>query len=201
MKPEDARSVEDLKTILNQGGKLDYLFFWGHTPEEEGVIDQSCFSNWYPSEFKFGIVPYPTVEHLMMEAKAVLFGDEETAKKIYQAKTPYEAKRLGREVSGFNLEIWEQYRFDVVSDACLAKFSQNVELGNFLMNTGSKVIVEASPSDPIWGIGLRENDENATNPFEWEGLNLLGFALMRVRSILWGLKQAVDLLVEDGTLR
>jgi hypothetical protein len=69
------------------------------------------------------------------------------------------------------------------------------------MNTGSKVIVEASPADPIWGIGLRENDENATNPFEWEGLNLLGFALMRVRSILWGLKQAVDLLVEDGTLQ
>lgn len=62
-----------------------------------------------------------------------------------------------------------------------AKFSQNPELGNFLQRTGTRVLVEASPVDTIWGIGLARDDERIHDPNQWQGLNLLGFALMEVR--------------------
>ena len=66
----------------------------------------------------------------------------------------------------------------------LAKFSQNAELKEFLLNTDNRVLVEASPVDKIWGIGLAVDDKNIENPLMWQGLILLGFALMEVRDDL-----------------
>jgi ribA/ribD-fused uncharacterized protein len=63
----------------------------------------------------------------------------------------------------------------------LAKFSQNPLLERFLLETGTRVLVEAAPRDLIWGIGLGQNDPRAQDPATWQGLNLLGFALMEVR--------------------
>jgi hypothetical protein len=57
-------------------------------------------------------------------------------------------------------------------------------LRRFLVNTGERVLVEASPVDRIWGIGLTADHSNATDLERWPGLNLLGFALMQVRAIL-----------------
>jgi len=63
----------------------------------------------------------------------------------------------------------------------MAKFSQHPELGQFLLATGERVLVEASPQDRVWGVGLTADDERAASPRTWRGLNLLGFALMEVR--------------------
>lgn len=117
----------------------------------------------------------------MMAEKAALFGDQEIRAQVLQATTPEAAKALGRKVRGFNNEEWLQHRYDIVVRANQAKFSQNPELNTYLKGTGARIIVEASPVDSIWGIGLTKDDAKANNPNLWEGLNLLGFALMQVR--------------------
>ena len=100
---------------------------------------------------------------------------------ILQAPTPAAAKALGRQVRGFDESAWLQHRFGIVVRANQAKFTQNVELGQFLQQTGDRILVEASPVDRVWGIGLAQDDEKVNNPNQWRGLNLLGFALMQVR--------------------
>lgn len=117
----------------------------------------------------------------MMAAKARLCGDAETAGKILAAPHPGAAKALGRQVRGFDEQRWVQHRFEVVVAGNLAKFGQHRQLGDFLAGTGSRVLVEASPRDRVWGIGLAADDERARSPERWQGLNLLGFSLMEVR--------------------
>lgn len=117
----------------------------------------------------------------MMAEKARLFGDETIRSQILRAGSPGAAKNLGRKVSGFDEATWRAHRFGIVVEGNHAKFAQNNELGDFLRSTGSKVLVEASPKDRIWGIGMERDDEHANNPLLWKGLNLLGFALMEVR--------------------
>lgn len=179
-----SRSVDDLITAIQQGSEPEYLFFWGHTPKEAGCVDQSCLSNWFPAPFEAAGVRYPTTEHYMMAEKARLFGDSEMLKKIIRAQSPGAAKRLGRKVRGFSDDVWAANRFEIVVAGNLAKFEQNPEMGCFLVETGSAVLVEAAPRDQIWGIGLGRNHFCAGEPARWRGLNLLGFALMEVRSRL-----------------
>jgi ribA/ribD-fused uncharacterized protein len=118
----------------------------------------------------------------MMAEKAALFEDRATREQVLCAASPGAAKALGREVRGFDEAVWLKSRFSIVVQANEAKFGQNPELRQFLQQTGSRVLVEASPVDTIWGIGLAHDDEKANNPNLWRGLNLLGFALMQVRS-------------------
>ncbi len=177
-------SLKWLLGELQRGVHLDYLFFWGHTQKKEGVIDKSCFSQWYPSGFTADGVNYLTGEHWMMVKKALLFDDCETAKKILASEKPAMAKQLGREVSGFDTELWTKSSYEIVVEGNKHKFSQNSFLKNFLLQTGNKVIVEASPPDTVWGIGLSQDAKEALNPSQWRGSNLLGFALMEVRDII-----------------
>ena len=125
-----------------------------------------------------------TAEHFMMYHKAVLFSDEQAAKRLLVANNPEEAKAIGREVIGFNPQKWESHRFDIVVAANMAKFSSHPELKDYLLNTGDRILVEASPVDAIWGIGLAEDDPACADPNHWKGENLLGFALMAVRDQL-----------------
>jgi ribA/ribD-fused uncharacterized protein len=129
-------------------------------------------------------VTYPTAEHFMMAGKALAFGDHATWPRIVDAPTAPQAKALGRQVAGCDDAEWERLRFDVVVAANRAKFSQHAALRNFLLATDQKVLVEASPLDAVWGIGLAADDARARCPNEWPGLNLLGFALMVVRDSL-----------------
>lgn len=177
------RTLEALRTFPPADPR-DYLLFWGHTPKRPGTIDQSCLSNWYPASFELAGQAYATSEHYMMAEKARLFGDDESLRAILAAATPGEAKKLGREVKGFQGECWEERRSEIVVHGCAAKFGQNAELGSFLLATGERVLVEASPYDRIWGIGLPAGAPDALVPGKWRGLNLLGFALMEVRERL-----------------
>lgn len=98
--------------------------------------------------------------------------------------SPAEAKRLGRGVRGFDNRVWLERRWDVVVAGNIAKFSQHPELTAVLQATDGTLLVEASPTDRIWGIGLPADHPNALRPDRWQGLNLLGYALTHVRQQL-----------------
>jgi ribA/ribD-fused uncharacterized protein len=180
----DIRSTEHLAGLLAGGGQVKYLFFWGHRAEPAGGIGKGCLSQWWPVEFTVEGTTYASAEHFMMAGKALLFGDAETAEQIIAAPQPNAAKALGRQVRGFDEALWSEHRSTLVVAGNLAKFGQHADLREYLLGTGDRVIVEASPRDRIWGIGLSADDERAMSPTQWRGLNLLGFALMQVRESL-----------------
>ena len=120
----------------------------------------------------------------MMYQKAKLFDDNEVAKQILAAGSPGAAKALGRRVREFDEKIWSEKRFEIVVEANRLKFVQNEDLKWFLIGTKDRVLVEASPVDKIWGVGMAADNQEIGNPRLWQGLNLLGFALMQVRSEL-----------------
>ncbi len=177
------RTREELVNYVNRGKKVKYIFFWGHRQSGKDIT-KTCFSQWYASPFKIGVHQFATAEHCMMYGKAKLFGDTEAMEKALQAKNPGAVKAVGRSVKGFENAVWDANKFDLVVKANLAKFSSNEDLRAFLVNTGKRVLVEASPHDKIWGIGLTEDNDAALNPNLWKGENLLGFALMEVRDRL-----------------
>ncbi len=178
--------IHALRKAAAAGQRFEYLYFYGHTPREDGKLSNACFSQWFLAPFELEGHTYPTAEHWMMASKARLFQDEEMLAKILAAASPAEAKKLGREVRGFDGEKWNAARFDAVTRGNVAKFSSTVELREYLLATGDAILVEAAPRDTIWGIGLGASSEKARDPRSWRGSNLLGFALVRARAILRG---------------
>jgi ribA/ribD-fused uncharacterized protein len=177
---------ESLLSRIAAGETLDFVFFWGHRPLPNGEIGPSCCSQWYDAGFELDDVHYATAEHYMMAEKARTFGDLEAAQEILASRSPDEVKKIGRRVKNFNAEIWSERSVDVVLKGNLAKFSQNPKLGAWLRDTQSRILVEASPEDAIWGIGLHRDDPNAKNPSVWPGKNFLGFTIMTARDHLFG---------------
>jgi len=177
-------SIDWLKNQIENGLHPEYLFFWGHSQKMAGVTDKSCFSQWWPAPFIVDGTTYATAEHWMMAKKALLFDDKKSFDSIITANTPATAKKLGRAVKNFNAGIWTSKAFELVTEGNLHKFSQHEALKQFLLQTSDKILVEASPVDFIWGIGLSLESDHANDPFKWKGTNLLGFALMEVRDQL-----------------
>ena len=174
-------NIETLKTEIEKGSQFEYLFFWKPIPRTDGLIGKEYLCQWWATPFEIEGVVYPSTEHFMMGEKARLFGDMETRRIILSTTSPEKAKKLGRNVR-FDETIWALNRSEIVFKGNMAKFQQNASLRKYLLTTGEQILVEASPFDLIWGIGLSENDPRATKPEQWKGLNLLGFALMSVRS-------------------
>ncbi|MGF6604013.1 ribA/ribD-fused uncharacterized protein [Paraburkholderia sp. GAS448] len=141
-------------------------------------------SNWHPCRFEFRGRQFSCVEQLMMYAKAMLFEDHRLAEAILAAPDPRAQKKLGREVRGFHEAVWVEKRESIVTVGCREKFRQNRSLAAALLATGDTVLVEASPYDRIWGVGLAWNDPRILDQSRWLGTNLLGKALMRVRDLL-----------------
>ena len=177
-------TLSELQSRAAAGEAFDYLPFWGHRERPAGGVTASCLSQWYPARFEIEGILYPSAEHFMMAEKARLFGDDARLAQVLVASSPNDAKSLGRRVAGYDDARWVAHRFDAVVKGNVAKFSQSNTLREFLLGTGSAVLVEASPVDAIWGIGMAADDPRASDPRQWTGLNLLGFALMAVRDRL-----------------
>ncbi|WP_189263996.1 NADAR family protein [Streptomyces fuscichromogenes] len=177
-------SVEALIRAVQAGARIRYLHFWGHRPRPDGQVSASCLSQWWPSRFVVDGVEYATAEHWMMAGKARLFGDAEAERAVLASAHPAEAKKAGRLVRGFDEAIWERERLRIVTEGSVHKFAADAGLRTFLLATGDRVLVEASPVDRVWGIGLAATDAGAEDPARWRGLNLLGFALMEARARL-----------------
>ncbi|TAJ13469.1 NADAR family protein [Marinilabiliaceae bacterium JC017] len=177
MKYNKEKTIQDFRS----GKKQKFLFFWGHQKQRNGEVGQSCLSQWWSTEFTIDGVKYFSAEHFMMAEKARLFKDSINLERIINSSSPGQAKQYGREVIGFKEEIWMANRYDIVKKGNIEKFKQNKDLKAFLLSTKNRILVEASPVDTIWGIGLTKESEHCKNPLKWRGMNLLGFALMEVR--------------------
>ena len=148
----------------------DYAFFWG-----------SFMSQWAKAEFTVEGVTYSTAEQWMMPKKAELFGDKEMLEKILSTPNPKKQKAFGRQVKNFDVKVWEDKCFDIVVEGNIHKFGQNEDILEKLKDTGDRKIVEASPYDKIWGIGMKYDNPFILDESAWQGTNLLGEALMVVR--------------------
>jgi ribA/ribD-fused uncharacterized protein len=161
-----------MSDVTERGG---FVFFWAGWP-----------SQWHPADFTVEEVEYGCAEQFMMAEKARLFDDPEVLAQILATDSPRQHKALGRKVRGFDEHRWTSACRDIVYRGNLAKFSQNPDLKELLLATGTQTLVEASPTDRIWGIGLAADDPRATQRSAWRGKNWLGEALMRVRAELRG---------------
>lgn len=177
-------NIEDLQKEYKEGKRYKFLFFWGHTPSKDGNINESCLSQWYSSSFTDGNIVYNCAEQFMMAEKAKLFNDAEMRKQILSSIQPKEMKEFGRCVKNFDKTKWDNECYDIVKKGNIFKFSQNKQLWNYLKETKDRILVEASPRDKIWGIGMGKLNENVENPLMWHGKNLLGFVLTEVRDLL-----------------
>ena len=159
-----------------------YVFFFGHKPNK---LNTHYFSQWYQSTFVNSKgIEFNCCEQFMMYKKAILFRDYEIAEKILAERDPKKIKAMGRAVKNYTEEKWNKYKYRIVVRANKLKFSQNKTLLDRLIQTGNKTIVEASPYDKIWGIGLNASVAVKTVESKWPGQNLLGLALMEVRQTL-----------------
>ncbi len=174
-------SREALIEALAAGTRIRYVHFWRHTALSDGRIGAGCLSQWWPSPFTVDGVEYATAEHWMMAAKARLFADPEGERRALASGHPAQAQQAGRLVRGFDEDVWRRERLSIVVEGSMHKFAADAGLREFLLNTGDRVLVEASPRDRVWGIGLTADDERAEDPGRWRGSNLLGFALMEAR--------------------
>ena len=150
-----------------------------HNPDEP----YGWLSNWYFSNFTVDGVDYSSMEQFMMHQKALLFNDTDTADKIMAISDFGKIKALGRQVHGFDDSIWILNREDIITKGLIAKFMQNKDLKELLLQTGDQTLAECAVHDRVWGIGLSMHDEKRLDQKQWRGQNLLGKCLMTVRSI------------------
>lgn len=148
--------------------------------------EASPFSNWYPCRFVVDGIEFNCTEQHMMHGKAMLFGDTDVAAEVLAAAHPREHKALGRKVKNFDDHVWRRERVRIVTAGNRAKFTQNPDLLAQLLATAGTTLVEASPYDKIWGIGLDAKDPRASDPAQWKGQNLLGKLLTELRDELAG---------------
>lgn len=147
-----------------------FVFFW-----------DGPFSQWHRSKITLYGVEYNCAEQFMMAMKAKLFGDIDTYHEIMSTSNPGEQKALGRKVRGFDVEKWSKVSRKIVYQANYVKFTSNETLKKILLDTGDREIVEASPYDKIWGIGMGVDHADILDKTKWKGLNWLGEVLMQVR--------------------
>lgn len=173
-------SIEKLLEEIKQGKVFRYSDFYS-TSHPFSQFHEAPFE----AKFRDEVLKFTCAEQFMMFMKAVTFKDEQTMKKIIES--PYDPKfykAMGRKVKNYDDAKWASVRYQYVVMGNKLKFGQNPRLKQTLINTGDKVLVEASPYDAIWGVALASGNPLLKNPRTWKGTNLLGFALMEVRDLL-----------------
>lgn len=177
-------NINWLTEKFESGSTLKYIFFWGHTNKYNEEVGKFCFSQWCECPFVVDNINYKTSEHWMMAKKALLFNNRDIFDKIINCDKPGEAKELGRQVLGYDEQTWNENKFNIVIIGNIHKFNQHPKLADYLLKTENRILVEASPVDTIWGIGLSIDSNDIENIYAWRGQNMLGFALMATRDFL-----------------
>ncbi|MGI9414686.1 MAG: NADAR family protein [Hyphomicrobiales bacterium] len=161
-----------------------------HHPTVQELFDQGApvtpflrgpLNQWHRAHFSIDGTEFNCAEQYMMYRKAQMFGDARMAAMILEATKPFDHKRMGQQVQGFDQDAWVEARVEIVLTGNRAKFGQNDGLAKKPLRTDGTILAEVNPRDKIWGIGLAEADSGVQDPAQWRGLNLLGSILMEVR--------------------
>lgn len=162
--------MKNIKEVLHTIETNTHVYFFGY---------ESPFSNFHYTKFEYKGHIVNSSEQAFMLEKAYMF-DPTMIDIIAKTTNPAQVKKLGRKVQNFDAKKWSDVSFDVMVNILIRKF-ENENLRQLLLDTGDKIIVEASPYDSLWGAGISINDITLLKN-EWTGKNLLGKALMTVRS-------------------
>lgn len=169
-------TIEELPQVLETN---NIIAFW--KPKNTANIGSHVLTQWHKCKFKLGNFQYNNTEQYMMMEKAKLFEDDFIYEQLKKPMHPKEYKALGRKIRGFEEKTWDKAKVEIVYKGNHAKFTQNKDLEKYLVQTKDKIIIEASPYDTVWGIGLAVTSDDLLIPENWKGENLLGFILMQVR--------------------
>jgi ribA/ribD-fused uncharacterized protein len=174
--PEKGKTAQNkVSNTTKEKPEESYFFFYGN---------KSQFSQHHPVTFSVDGTVFNCAEQYMMYKKAELFKDEVMKLKIMSSNNPVHQKKFGRQVKNFDKDVWNKEAENIVKTASKAKFDQNEELRRTLFDTFPCTLVEASPRDRIWGIGLGATNPKALNKANWRGRNKLGYILTEVRNEL-----------------
>ena len=175
---------DNIDTIPVKELQPDRIF----TPTHNGVTSFfskfSPLSNHYPANIQADGHTFYSSEQYFMYLKAKHFKDAGSVDKIRHAKSPAEAKGLGKKVENFDKKSWNAVAEDMMYKAMYEKFNQNNSLKDFLMKTRGTDLAEANPSDLYWGTGISLRSRDTFNPNKWVGKNMAGKVLSRVRDSL-----------------
>jgi len=151
--------------------------------ETHAYFWNSLYSQWYTTsnQFQENGIDYPNAEKYMMVKKANVFKDYKILNEMVKSDNPRLIKKLGRKIKNFDDKTWDKYKIDIVTQASYLKFTQNPELLKIMIEHKDLTLVEASPEDKIWGIGLHFSNDNVLDETKWQGENLLGKCLMKAR--------------------
>lgn len=166
-----ARALGATAVVLHDGAEA-VLFYGG------------SLSQWAATPFEVDGVAFNCAEQYMMAKKAAVFRDWASLEAIMASRSPSDQKARGRLARGFDASVWEAVALDVVRTATGAKLCAHPGIRAALLATGDALVVEASPTDTVWGIGLAETDSRALDRRQWRGRNLLGRCIMDVRRLL-----------------
>ena len=186
-------SIEQLKKRYSDGEVLDFLFFRSDSPftlsrDEDGTytpVHRNCLGQFYNSFFRADGIRFFSLRGYIFYRKAVTVVNMKFSPyEIMLSGTPLSKNIMTGRISESGMVSWENRKYDAAVMGNIAKFSQNPELKEYLLGTGSRILVDANPDDSEWGIGIDETYSELENPYCWKGKNLLGFALMEVRNRL-----------------
>lgn len=191
--PKRSYNIDYAIESVNNGNNI--IPFW---KTHGSNIDEGCLCQWYKCKFydPMDDIEYCCTEQFMMAQKANLFGDEESMIKIINETNPANIQKLGRLVKNFDPVKWDKFKYYIVVNGNIRKFEQNPKLKEYLLSTDDSILVEASPYDKIWGVGISEDNDDIWYPEYWKGQNLLGFALMEVRKMLGTRKEIEEIFKE-----
>lgn len=190
------KTKQDLITAINGGAELSFQYFWGVTNFDKQPAPLGCFNLWSPHQIADGMFIYHCGEQAMMVTKALLFGDKDTADELMKITRPIDLKA---KITGMDKKVWKEKLFDVLVGINMHKFSQHHDIRKVLLDTGDDVLVAASTYDVVLGIGTHTERAKTLKVEEWEGENVLGFALMETRNNLNTIKQMIALADPSGT--
>jgi len=181
VKNEEGETVKRkiVKVVTPKEEEVEPILFNG---SDESKGDFRMLSNDYVAPFQMDSIKFPTVEHAYEYAKAKTFGDEKMAALIAKTPSAKSVKALGKKISGFKEEEWEQKQDSVMKAAIKAKLSQHPEIRSVLSETKASPIGYANARDKYWGIGTSPEKDKAKTPSKWAGKNQLGKIMEELRT-------------------